>query len=574
MRRNDVIVLDNIIESEMKEPDEVRSEDQYFQIFAFNQVLKQYELSYDELSDGNVDGGDDGGIDGIFTFLNGDLLSEDTDVQDTKRNPIIELIIIQVKNSESFLETAVERVTATLGDILDLDKEFRARQGLYNDSLVSKVETFRKHFLDLSILHPLLHIKFVYVSKGDTSRIHEKVKTKAKMLQEIGDQFFSNGTTLTDFIGAKEVLGLYRQIKSYSLPCKFGEGMPTGEKNYILLCSLADYLSFITDEEGELRSYLFDANVRAFQGSNVAVNKDIAGSLTSDDEMDFWWLNNGVTVLATDASVVGKTITLDDVQIVNGLQTTQIIFDYFKSKTRTDRKDEERSLLLRIIVTQDSKAQDRIIKATNFQIAITPASFRARDKIQRDIEDYFKTKGWFYDRRKNYYKNTGRPSSKIISIQYLAQAIIAMILREPDNARARPTTLIKSDEHYPRIFDESKSPELYLFCARAMKRVDNTIKKGYSGDELQELRDLKFHIAMVLVTKLSGNKDYDEKELSKLSYDDITEEVLETSINETHTLAKGFAPTMHWTIERSAKNKDFVVFLLDKINTHVQSKIH
>ncbi len=47
--------------------------------------------------------------------------------------------------------------------------------------------------------------------------------------------------------------------------------------------------------------------------------------------LDFWWLNNGVTILVTAATVVGRTIHLENIQIVNGLQTTETIFQFFKS---------------------------------------------------------------------------------------------------------------------------------------------------------------------------------------------------------------------------------------------------
>src|SRR5262245_48700743 len=36
---------------------------------------------------------------------------------------------------------------------------------------------------------------------------------------------------------------------------------------------------------------------------------------------------------------------------------------------------------------------------------------------------FFETKALFYDRRKNYHKNLGRPKDRVISIPYLAQAV-------------------------------------------------------------------------------------------------------------------------------------------------------
>jgi hypothetical protein len=40
----------------------------------------------------------------------------------------------------------------------------------------------------------------------------------------------------------------------------------------------------------------------------------------------FGWLSNGVTIICSRTSIVGKTYVLDDVQIVNGWQTSHSIY--------------------------------------------------------------------------------------------------------------------------------------------------------------------------------------------------------------------------------------------------------
>lgn len=119
--------------------------------------------------------------------------------------------------------------------------------------------------------------------------------------------------------------------------------------------------------------------------------------------------------MASKASIVGKTINLDDVQVVNGLQTTNTIYSYLKNKKNVDKKVDFRAILIRIVVTNDTEARDRIIKATNFQTPIPVASLKATEPIQTDIENYFLSKDWFYDRRKNYYKNMGSLLIKLLA---------------------------------------------------------------------------------------------------------------------------------------------------------------
>ena len=68
------------------------------------QLLKQFDVSYDEIESGLVDGGGDGGIDGFFVFANGDLIREDTELDGLKRDIVINTIIFQATTTASFKE--------------------------------------------------------------------------------------------------------------------------------------------------------------------------------------------------------------------------------------------------------------------------------------------------------------------------------------------------------------------------------------------------------------------------------------------------------------------------------------
>jgi hypothetical protein len=86
------------------------------------------------------------------------------------------------------------------------------------------------------------------------------------------------------------------------------------------------------------------------------------------------------------------SLTIEDPQIVNYFQKHNTI-------------DEKRNLLVRVIVPPVTESRDRIIKVTNSQTQIPVASLRATERIHRDIEEYLRPHGLFYDRRKNFYKN-------------------------------------------------------------------------------------------------------------------------------------------------------------------------
>ncbi|HAO13079.1 MAG TPA: hypothetical protein DCQ51_18380 [Planktothrix sp. UBA8407] len=576
---NDVVILKSILERKRQELASTLSQDEYFERFTFEQLLKDYDLSYDELLSNQVDGKDDGGIDGFFMFLNNEILNEDLDLASIKKNPLIEVYLIQAKSSSSFGEKPIETLMATIEDIFDLGKNIADIKDFYNAQVIEKVELFRKTYLDLAIKHIQVKITYVYASQGDTENIHIKVKNKADNLCSKTEKFFTGCEVKFEFTGARELLKNTRQEKSYSLKLKFLENyISTDEDNYVVLTRLDEYYNFVTDE-GSLRKYLFESNVRDYQG-NVEVNIDIKNTLASKDtDIDFWWLNNGITILASKATIAGKTITLDDVQIVNGLQTTNSIYEYMNTLAKVDDK---RAILVKIIVANKLEARDRIIKATNFQTPVPAASLRATEPIQRDIEDYFLNKDWFYDRRKNYYKNIGKTSERIISIPYLAQAVTSIVHRDPDIARSRPTSIIKGDANYSKVFNPSIAMEVYLFCAKLMKNIEGYIRstdflaltQNNTSSLLRPgtIRILIFHVAMLFTLKLLNKVNYTQGDvLSLLPIElDCYQGLLRSIILEITEITNSYLhENTSLSINTVAKRSEFTKFIIEKASENL-----
>jgi hypothetical protein len=433
--QNDVILLNTILKQQKTDDS---SQSDFFELFTFEQLLKKFDLSSDEIKSGKTGGGDDGGIDGFFIFLNENLILEkEINKEEIKKNPTIDLFVIQTTETKSFSEDVFNKISDTVSSIFDLTKDSNQLKNFYNVNVVEKVGIFRDIYTGLAFKHPKINVYYYYATKGNTSNIHLKVKNKAKKLEEKTKALLSGSNVNVKFFGAREILDSFRTEKTYTLQLEFTESLSKGENDYAVLCDLVGFYNFVTDGSKNLRRYIFESNVRDYQGE-VEVNKDIKKTLESPKKADFWWLNNGITLIAKKASVAGKTITLDDVQIVNGLQTTRCIYDYLHTKRDLSSQKNKNSILVKIIITEDPVVRDSIIKATNFQTRIPDASLRATDSMQRDLEDFFKKDGWYYDRRKNYYKNMGKPADKIIGIPYLAQSITAILLKEPHIARGAP----------------------------------------------------------------------------------------------------------------------------------------
>lgn len=568
MSANDIIVLNSTLQQSKSATYKSLSDSEFFEIFSFEQSLKNFDLSYDELLSGRIGGGDDGGIDGFFAFVDEELLDEDTDLTKFRKGALLQLLLVQAKQTPSFEESVLDKVYSTLANLFDLEKTPLVLGKLYNSKLVDKALVFRQAYINLAAKHASTSISFIYASKGDLGELHPKVIQKASHLKAAIEHWLSGATAAVDFRGARELLESAQKEKTYTLLLKVIENpITTGENSYITLANLRDYGTFVADN-GLLRKYIFESNVRDWQG-DVEVNKDIRKTLETKDSLNFWWLNNGITILCSKATIAGKTVSMDDVQIVNGLQTTVTIHEYLKDAPGSI---EPRSVLVRIIETSDPEARDRIIKATNHQTAIPAASLKATDRIQRDMEVYFKQRNWYYDRRKNYYKNLGMPAEKIISIPYLAQSVMAVLLQEPDNARARPTTLIKNEQDYKRVFNENIGFDIYLFCIRLMKCVEHRLREPAEHEGLRnflgpDMRNFRFHIAMIYVAMQCEDGRYKPTDLKKFADADVNLSQVDDAIdNVEEGLMHFLSDRENPTIEKIAKSSDYVNYLLSQFD--------
>lgn len=527
MGSNDRIILDEVLKQRQADIDPAAAPSEFFELFTAEQVLKDHDLSYDEIDSGLVGAGGDGGIDAIYVLVNGELVQEDPDYSHLKKNVTLDLIIVQAKTTVGFQETPVERFLTVSEDILDLSKAISSFGTAYNESLVEAILRFRTVHNQLAAKFPALRIDYFYSSKGDKPDIN--VQRKVDKLKAVVLRHFPSADFRFTFLGASELLALARRAPqtTYSLPLAENPISSAGQVGFVCLVRLQDFFAFISDSSGGLRRAIFEANVRDYQG-RTEVNDDIQLSLQDPHQEDFWWLNNGITVLANKASQSGKTLTIEDPQIVNGLQTSTEIFNYCK-KFNTEKDD--RKILVRVIVPSEAESRDRIIKATNSQTAIQQASLRATDKVHRDIEEYLRPRGLFYDRRKNYYKNEGRPRDNIVGIPHLAQAVMSALLQRPDTARARPSSLLKKDDDYRKVYSDTHPIEMYYACAETMRRIEEYLKLPTTGLTPKDRNNLRFYIAMYALSKLTASKTPTSGDLAKADLSKLDAALLKQSVD-------------------------------------------
>ncbi|MGC5661572.1 AIPR family protein [Micromonospora sp. WMMD723] len=570
MASNEVVLLNAALKERRDQQDLDLPEYVTFELFVAEKILRHSDLSEEELEAGRVGGGNDAALDGVYAFLGDALLEEDNDLLSDETKPseyakgqTLTLWLIQAKMANSFTENAIDLLASSLSRLLALAPDEEALQALYSSDILGRIDIFRRAWTKLATRQVKISVHIAYATKGDAGEVNHKVRLKSDQLVATVKDLIVGGDVAFEFWGARELWDAHNDAPSYTLRLAFQEQANTGI-SLVALVHLADYVKFLTDEDGSLRRHIFDWNVRDYQGGSVGVNREIAKSLVADDSPEFWWLNNGVTILcSSDISIVNKTYILEDVQIVNGLQTSHTVFKAMQDPLVAE-KSGRKSILVRILATNDAAVRDQVIRATNRQTNVPEASLRATEELQRNIESYFLSNDWYYDRRKNFYRNAGRRPERIVSIPYLAQAVMAMGLSQPNDSRARPTSLLKKNEEYERIFSSKVNLETFLWLVKNQKVVDSFLL-GDGGVSSSERSNLRYHLSMVAVARIHGDRVRHTSQLNKLAQkgDLLERGVVAAEMKNLRQWATDFGQQRSFSLDRTAKNADFVKFVLD-----------
>ena len=528
---NNQLLLNECIQQEYEENDLYESKDTYFEYFAASQVLKKYDLSDDEVSNGIIGGGNDGGCDGMYVFLNNALLTQDQmENLRAAKGSTLSLIIIQAKNTTGFSEDAIMKWKTVSANLLSMSSNMNDFLERYNEQVRDSFKMFRDAITKLVRLQIKINIQYFYVTLADEK--HPNVDSQAEELKHIVNQMYPSAKVDVLFIGADKLLEIYNTDTEICVDLEFVENPIARGKNteYVSLINLGTYYKFITDENNKLRGGFFEANVRDYQGKN-SVNTCIAESLSKNDGEDFWWLNNGITILAEKViPVTAKELSIINPEVVNGLQTSTEIYNYF-CENLSLLDNEKRNVLVRVIVPSSEESRDNIIFATNNQTNIPKSSLRVTDTIHLQIEMYFKSRGLYYDRRKNYYKNQKKKAADIIGVSFLAQCLISIFLRKPDFARARPSTLLTDDETYNRLYESNTDLEVYYNTALLGKKVKTNLRKT-SDMTSAERNDVLYYLLYAVSAKIFGKKDILFSDVKNMNIGNVTDEL----INELKTV--------------------------------------
>lgn len=568
---NNKIILSGCIDQFKSDNGLTNTESEVFEIFALVQITKQNDFAFEDIQNSIVDGGQDGGIDSLLIMINDFIPTTFDELDDLKfgRKTHVLIKMAQCKKENSFKESSIDKLITTLPELFNLSKNEDDLLVRFNPSLVEKAIIAREAWKKCTVAGGQITISFDYCAFSEKIEVNTAFASKVEQLKGIAKSYFVGAKIEYNNYSCEELLRLYQKHKIERLSLTFKENpLSTSYEDYgigyVGTVKLAEYKKFLKDEDGSIREDLFESNIRHYQGK-VDVNEKIKATIEIPVDEDFWWLNNGITIIAENPSLVGTTLSIDNIQVVNGLQTSYSIFLHHNGSV-----GDKRSVLVKVIINNNKKTIDHIIASTNSQNPVSPALLRATDDIQREIELYFFNVGYFYDRRKNYYKNQGKPASRIFGIQSSAQAVEAIVFNNPHITRSKPTSLIKDDATYSRIFSGGVNYKLYLNCCLIAQKASDFHRNISAAEIKNNLSNFKLHLARTatcLVLRTSNPTSAEISNLSTTSVDqaifDQAKEILNGAILDYQTTNPGS------NLINMAKVKQFTDFLTSKLGGHL-----
>ena len=127
---------------------------------------------------------------------------------------------------------------------------------------------------------------------------------------------------------------------------------------------------FLWTAKKKLRVHIFEENVRAFLGTEDPVNRQIQMTLSNPvAQKQFAILNNGITIISPDVRVQNDKVSIENYQIVNGCQTSNVLFENYDSLLP------DSTLTVKVIEATDPDVIADVVRATNSQSKVDETQF-------------------------------------------------------------------------------------------------------------------------------------------------------------------------------------------------------
>ncbi|WP_286913639.1 MULTISPECIES: AIPR family protein [unclassified Pseudomonas] len=454
-------------------------------------IANRYSGTFD-LDDVVTAAGDDG-IDALAIVIDESIATSREDTEATfatpRRNHDVDVIFVQAKRTEGFdlgeflkfKEGVLRFINQTPYAATD---EVLVEARAMFDTVVQEVPKLRNG-------RPSLTARFV------TTGIYQRPEALETALRDFVLQINELGLfhdVDIRFIDREELTKLW--VSTYSgieasLPVFSHAALPNIagiDEAYLAVVKASDFVNnLLVTPDGNLRGQVFEENVRSFLGEDNIVNASIAATLASDGASRFPVLNNGITLVCPEVKLQGTTLHLTNYQIVNGCQTSNVLF-----QKRQDLGDV--MVNIKVVKTQLEDVFSDLVRATNSQSKVEDTQFLSLRPIIRRVEQYFNAfegedSRLYLERRDRQYVGLGIPAVRIFSLNVAAKCVASMWCNKPELSGRYPKQMY--DELTDTMFADSVKESIFYAACLTMYRFNLLVSNSTIP---QNMKRFKWHM--------------------------------------------------------------------------------
>jgi hypothetical protein len=452
-----------------------------------------------------VSTGQSKGVDTIAFCINEKLILNSDEIDNfNNQSLLVDIYFLQSKTSEGFSDTE-------LGNFLDVVIDFFADSPTYNiPEFDNSKDIYRKLLTRLGNIREL-NLYCFYVSLGQKQEVITSIDATKEIKLKILQKFNLFSSIKIELIDKTTLISNHKKaISPLIATIRFDNKIQlTGIKNvdeaYIGFIPFAEFKNLIMDASQAKLKSLFNDNLRDFLGLDNPINQGIKKTLVDKKFNEFSLLNNGVTVIADLNSGKGNTLILENYQIVNGCQTSNVLFEC------KDITDIDTVLIpLKVVITKDENLRDEIILTTNSQSKFTEEQLFAITQFQKTLEDFYNANksidSVFYERRTNQYSNMSLSRNSIIEIKEQLKCFMAMFFDLPHLVAGNIGKVVTG--YKDKFFQKEHSPIPYYVSGLISTKWEKLL---LSNDAYKEFNKYRYHIFMgfrFLVEDLQFQESY------------------------------------------------------------------
>lgn len=447
--------------------------------FVYLCVETMLDLDADEAFDCLTDGGGDFGVDALHITEEMDGEFGVTLFQGKyKKN---------LEGNSNFEQNSIEAMVNAIRHIFDPSADL----GAINDRLRVKVEQARSLIRDGLIPR----VRAIACNNG--------LKWNADAQQSIDRAVFGDQVTW-EHVNHDVLIGILQSIKPVDETLRLTGKAMVEDMNYSRVCvgrMPVVEVAALMKSHGEK---LLERNIRRYLGLHGnRVNEGIRATLSSNAPENFYFFNNGITLVCDkftyNALQQGDfQIKVKNLQIVNGGQSCMTILKTAEELEKNGQTlPAQASVLIRLyeLSSDNDDVVLQITHATNSQNPVDLKDLRANDVRQQQLEQSIQNLGYSY-RRKRMDATT---KATDITTGAAAEAVLAIWRKAPHQAK------FLTREHFGKLYDTIFSESLngaQVVIAALLYRIAENHRRRPHGDDPLFVRYASCFIAMQMGKRL------------------------------------------------------------------------